>query len=171
MTWLTASVFVLFILIVGDTTINAKAIEQNVQYELVEDLTIENEEMLVALANYRHRFEHSNNMKKLQWMFEQHNSADDVLCKMCHILLPMVRVVSSSYHFHISLLFVYQFRILIELNQTDRIENVTLEVCNEFGLVLDVCSGAVHEYKVKHLSYVHLNTVSTLTNRMSFFMS
>ena len=80
-------------------------------------------------------------------------------------------VISSFLNFRISFFFVYQFRILIELNQTDRIENVTLEVCNEFDLVLDVCSGAVHEYKVNHLYHVHLNTVSTLTNRMSFFMS
>lgn len=171
MTWLTVSVFVFFTIIVGNATINARAIQQNAPDQLVDDFTIENDEMLVTLANYRHRFEHSNSMKTLRWMFEQHNNADDILCKMCHILLPMVRATSSFLNFPISFFFVYQFRILIELNQTDRIENITLEVCNEFGLVLDVCSGAVYEYKVNHLFYVHLNTASTLTKRMWFFMS
>ncbi|CAF1515832.1 unnamed protein product [Rotaria sp. Silwood1] len=61
-------------------------------------------------------------------MFQQHINEEDLYCKICHILLPVIR-------------------ILIDVNQTERLENVTLEICNEFGLVLDVCSGAVHEYK------------------------
>lgn len=47
-------------------------------------------------------------------------------------------------------------RLLIDVNQTQRLENITLEICNEFNLVLDVCSGAVYEYKVKKLLFFYL---------------
>jgi len=41
-------------------------------------------------------------------------------------------------------------RLLIEANQTTHIENVVNEFCKEFKLIdVDVCMGAVHEYKVK----------------------
>jgi hypothetical protein len=62
-------------------------------------------------------------------------------------------------------------RLLIDVNQTERIENVTLEICNEFGLVSDVCSGAVYEYKVKDLCYFHLHIIFLLANRMSLSKS
>ena len=90
MTWLTVFLFVFFFFIVVNTTINARAVQQDAQDRLVDDLTIENEEMLITLANYRRRFEHSNNIKTLRYMFQQHSNADDVLCRMCHILLPIV---------------------------------------------------------------------------------
>ncbi|CAF2803422.1 unnamed protein product [Rotaria sp. Silwood2] len=127
MIWQTVSLLFFFI-IVAHTTIDARAIQEDTVDQLVNGPANENEELFATLANYRYRFEHSNNIKALRWMFQQHNNEEDLYCKICHILLPVIR-------------------ILIDVNQTERLENVTLEICNEFGLVLDVCSGAVYEYK------------------------
>ena len=64
-------------------------------------------------------------------------------------------------------MFAYQMRILIDVNQTERIEAVVFVVCNEFGFVLNVWSGAVHEYKVNAVSHFFMYALYLLTNRMS----
>ncbi|CAF1680569.1 unnamed protein product [Rotaria magnacalcarata] len=131
----------LLFIIIAHTVIDARAIQEDTVGQLVDGITNENEEMFATVINYRHRFEHSNNIKALRWMFQQHIDAEEVYCEICHILLPILR-------------------ILIDANQTERIENVTLEICNKFGLVLDVCSGAVHEYKDAVLQVIYLTHFS-----------
>ncbi len=43
-------------------------------------------------------------------------------------------------------------KLLIETNQTEHAENIINNFCKEFKLLdVDVCMGAVHEYKVKNL--------------------
>jgi hypothetical protein len=100
MTWQTVSLLFFFI-IIARTTIDARAIHQNTVHQLVNGPISENEEIIVTLTNYRHRFEHSNNIKALQWMFRQHSNPEEVYCKICHILLPVVSKISSFSHFHI----------------------------------------------------------------------
>jgi hypothetical protein len=101
MTWQTFFLLFFFFIIVVHTTIDARAIQQDTVDQLVKDPTNEYEEMFSTLANYRHRFEHSNNITALRWMFRQHINADEILCKMCHILLPIVSEISSFSHFRI----------------------------------------------------------------------
>ena len=44
---------------------------------------------IVALADYRHRFEHSTNFKKLRWTLEhRYNKA---YCQFCDLVVPVVR--------------------------------------------------------------------------------
>ncbi|CAF1450802.1 unnamed protein product [Adineta ricciae] len=89
--------------------------------------TIENPQLASILANYRHRFEHSTNMKKLRWILQsRYNKA---YCEFCNLVVPVVR-------------------LLIEANQTAHIENVVMGFCKEFKLIdIDVCIGVVHEYR------------------------
>ena len=43
-------------------------------------------------------------------------------------------------------------KLLIETNETDHVENIVNNFCKEFKLLdVDVCMGAVHEYKVSFL--------------------
>ncbi|CAF1261330.1 unnamed protein product [Adineta ricciae] len=121
------ALFVFFALAVC-TTIDAGVIIEDPIDEVIDDVTSIDTKQFSTLINYRQRFEHSNNMKALKWMFQQYNDPPEIYCKMCHILLPIAR-------------------LLIYANQTDRFENITVQLCKEFSLVLDVCSGAVHEYK------------------------
>ena len=83
---------------------------------------------LVTVRNYRHRFEHSTHLKQLRWTLEhRYNKA---YCDFCDLVVPVART-------------------LIDVNQTEHIENVITGFCREFKLIdLDVCMGAVHEYKV-----------------------
>ena len=42
---------------------------------------------------------------------------------------------------------------MIDANQTNHVENVVIGFCKEFKLIdVDVCIGAVHEYKVEMTS-------------------
>jgi hypothetical protein len=100
MTWQIVSLLFFFI-IIARTTIDARAIQQDTIHQLVNDPITENEELFTTLTNYRHRFEYSNNIKALQWMFRQHSDPEEVYCKICHILLPVVSEISSLSHFHI----------------------------------------------------------------------
>ena len=84
-----------FFIIVAHTTIDARAIQQNTVEQLVNGPTNENEELFATLTNYRYRFEHSNNIKAVRWMFQQHINAEEVLCEICHILVPIVSEISS----------------------------------------------------------------------------
>lgn len=84
-------VFVLlFFLIVINTKIDGRAIEEDHFDQLINNPRSENEEIFSTLVNYRHRFEHSNSMKTLKWMFKQHTNGEEILCKLCHIILPVV---------------------------------------------------------------------------------
>jgi hypothetical protein len=98
MTWQTVSLLFYFIIVVH-TKIDARAIQEDIIDQQMHGLTNEDEELFGTLANYRHRFEHSNNITAIRWMFRQHINADEILCKMCHILLPMASEISSFSHF------------------------------------------------------------------------
>lgn len=98
MTWQTICRLCFFVIVVVCATTDARAIEENTLDQLEIEPSSENEDALKTLTNYRHRFEHSKNIRTLRWMFQQHNDADDVLCKMCDILLPIVsRIFAFSY--------------------------------------------------------------------------
>jgi len=44
--------------------------------------------LVTTLANYRHRFERSMNLKKLRWAFDSLNST--AICDACDLLVPEV---------------------------------------------------------------------------------
>ncbi len=107
MSWQKVSL-VFLIIIVGHTTIDGRAIKEDTFDQLVDDPTVENEEMLATLSSYRRRFEHSNNMKALRWMFQQRIDAENIYCEMCHILLPVVSEISLfSYIFIFDCWYIY----------------------------------------------------------------
>jgi hypothetical protein len=94
------TIYPLFLFIITThTTIDGRAIQQDTVDLLVNDPTHDNEEMFSTLVNYRHRFEHSNNVKALRWMFQQYNDPPEVFCKICHILVPVVNSLSSFSYF------------------------------------------------------------------------
>ena len=50
--------------------------------------TSDNQQLAIILANYRHRFEHSTNLKKLRWTLEhRYNKA---YCQFCDLVVPVV---------------------------------------------------------------------------------
>ncbi|CAF2669724.1 unnamed protein product [Rotaria sp. Silwood2] len=120
--------------------IDARSIDENDIIELIVNNLIndENQEFLITLANYRHRFEHSTNMKKFRWILKhRYNKA---YCEFCDLVVPVVR-------------------LLIEANQTAHIENVVNGFCKEFKLIdIDVCIGAVHEYKDAVIEVISLSS-------------
>ena len=83
-----ALVFLVVTLCIHFRTIDARAIE----HEIDDEPVVEDAEHIATLLNYRHRFEHSSNIKALKWMFREQADPKDVYCKVCHILLPVVRI-------------------------------------------------------------------------------
>jgi len=50
--------------------------------------TIDNQRIAITLANYRHRLEHSTNVKKLRWTLKhRYNKA---YCEFCDLVVPVV---------------------------------------------------------------------------------
>jgi hypothetical protein len=73
-------------------TIDARAINDNDSIEVIVD-TLSNDNDRQAetlLTNYRHRFEHSTNLKKLQWAIE--SQSDRVYCDFCDLVVPVVKM-------------------------------------------------------------------------------
>ena len=98
MTWQTIFRLFFFVIVVVCATTDARAIEENTLDQLETDSITENEDALMTLNSYRHRFEHSKNIRTLRWMFQQHSNAGNVLCEMCDILLPIVSRLCSCSH-------------------------------------------------------------------------
>lgn len=97
------TIFLLFLfVIVARTTIDARAIQQDTVDPPANSPTNYNEELFSTLVNYRHRFEHSNNIRALQWMFQKYTDPPEVYCKICHILLPIVSIDFLRSHIFIS---------------------------------------------------------------------
>ncbi|CAF1110198.1 unnamed protein product [Rotaria sp. Silwood1] len=116
----------LYIIIIDTRSIDEKDTNKFIVDNLINE---QNHEFLITLANYRHRFEHSINFKKIRWTLK--HRYDKAYCQFCDLVVPVVR-------------------LLIETNQTIHIENVVNGFCREFKLIdIDVCIGAVHEYKVQ----------------------
>ncbi|CAF1219201.1 unnamed protein product [Adineta steineri] len=102
--------------------------------------SIDNHEVALTIANYQHRFEHSINLKQLHWTLKhRYNKA---YCEFCDLVVPVIR-------------------LLIEANQTAHIENIVMGFCREFKLIdLDVCIGAVHEYRDAVIAVISLSSYS-----------
>ncbi len=50
----------------------------------------------IVLSNYRHRFDHSMNLKKLRWaMGKRSNKA---YCDFCNLVIPVVRILFVENH-------------------------------------------------------------------------
>ena len=73
-------------------------------------------------------------------------------CPFCHVFVPVVSL-DIHLHIHALLFFLSKVRLLIEINSTIDVENVTIALCKDLKLFLDinVCVGAVHEYKVNSI--------------------
>ncbi|CAF3066537.1 unnamed protein product [Rotaria socialis] len=98
--------------------------------------------VFITLANYRHRFERSMNIKKLRWAFNSLNST--ALCEACDLLVP-------------------EMRVLIMINRTDLIDDVAIRFCKYYKLLDEnVCLGAVKEYKN---IVIEVLAISPLTNK------
>lgn len=44
----------------------------------------------ILLANYRHRFDHSMNLRKLRWGLENHSKKNKAYCSFCELVVPVV---------------------------------------------------------------------------------
>ncbi|CAF3487160.1 unnamed protein product [Rotaria socialis] len=125
------------------TTIDTRSVQQEPNIELLLTKRInENKRLTMTIASYRHRFEHSPNFKAFRWALSQ--QATPPYCDFCYLFIPALQ-------------------FLIEINETVHIENVTLVLCKKIELFLDidVCYGAVHEYKdavIEILSITPLNS-------------
>ena len=71
---------VFYFLILGTMISDTRAIEEN---DAVQDW-----QLAVKLANYRHRFEHSSNLRKVRWTLKhRYNKA---YCQFCDLVVPVV---------------------------------------------------------------------------------
>lgn len=136
-------------------TIDTRAVNDNDAFEvIVNDLSNDgNKQVDILLTNYRHRFEHSTNVKKLRWTMD--SQSDRAFCDFCDLVVSVVKYNSNP--FLLSNLFL-QARLLIEINQTEHVEEIINTFCKEFKLIdVEVCTGAVHEYQVNSFSEIKKN--------------
>ncbi|CAF0945509.1 unnamed protein product [Rotaria sordida] len=131
--------YILFYFLTFYIIIHTRSINENNTIELIAN----NQELLIKFTKYRHRFEHSINLKKIHWIFK--HRYNKTYCEFCNLVVPVVR-------------------LLIEANQTIHIENVVNGFCKEFKLIdINVCIGAVHEYKDAVIEYlIVMNDLITL---------
>jgi hypothetical protein len=78
--------FTLYIITIDTRSIN----EKDTVELIVENIPIDyNRDTEILLANYRHRFDHSTNLKKLRWTLKhRYNKA---YCTFCDLVVPVVR--------------------------------------------------------------------------------
>jgi hypothetical protein len=106
------------------------------------------QQILTQLTDYRHRFEHSTYFKQLRWTLK--NRYNKAYCQFCDLVVPVVRSRTARDDQQHDTSLSTQVRLLIGANQSDHIENVVVGFCKEFKLIdIDVCMGAVHEYRVE----------------------
>jgi hypothetical protein len=90
--------YLAFILLVTLFTANratdAHSIKQDVVDRIVNDIKSSADDRSIALANYRHRVEHSHNIKALRSTLKDKYHASDY-CEACDILTPMVSELNS----------------------------------------------------------------------------
>lgn len=87
---MSVSYFLLVFLCVTFCKIDARSIpldEPDTETVLAQRL-IENQQLAVTVANYRHRFEHSPNFKAFRWALRELLTPPD--CEICYWLLPVV---------------------------------------------------------------------------------
>ncbi|CAF4257182.1 unnamed protein product, partial [Rotaria sp. Silwood2] len=100
--------------------------EDTIESILNDPLNDDHRKLLHAFTGYRHRFEQSANFKALRWALESQKTSG--LCDLCDLGVPVVR-------------------LLLELNQTNLIDEVVGIFCREYILLDEnVCLGAAHEY-------------------------
>ncbi len=72
----------LYIITIDTRSINEKDTVENIPNDY-------NRETEILMANYRHRFDHSINLKKLRWTLKhRYNKA---YCTFCDLVVPVVR--------------------------------------------------------------------------------
>ncbi len=79
--------------------INTRAINDDELIEVIVDtFTIDTDDddrqAEILLTNYRHRLEHSPNLKKLEWAFE--SQSDLSYCGFCDLVVPLVNIFIKS---------------------------------------------------------------------------
>ncbi|CAF3614912.1 unnamed protein product [Rotaria sordida] len=123
--------------------INARSIYKDTINRSIDDpFNNVDRNLLITLANYRHRFERSMNFKKLRWTFSNLNST--AICDACDLLVP-------------------EMRTLIRINRSDLIDDVAMRFCKYYKLLdPNVCLGAVNEYKNV---IIEVLVMSPLTNK------
>jgi hypothetical protein len=91
-------VYLTFVLLVAfftaHTATDAHPVKQYVVDRIVNDPKINDENHSVALANYRHRVEHSPNLKAFRFAIKVKYNAPEY-CEACDILVPVVSELSS----------------------------------------------------------------------------
>jgi len=70
--------FVYFVLVISAQSI----------YEIENETYDQRTEIL--LANYRHRFDHSMNLRKLRWTLENQSKKNKAYCDFCNLVVPVV---------------------------------------------------------------------------------
>ncbi|CAF5025838.1 unnamed protein product [Rotaria sp. Silwood1] len=75
----------LYIIIIDTRSIDEKDTNKFIVDNLINE---QNHEFLITLANYRHRFEHSINFKKIRWTLK--HRYDKAYCQFCDLVVPVV---------------------------------------------------------------------------------
>lgn len=82
-------VFFSFIIL---STVNTRSVEQDFTVEqLVEKRINTNKQLSGTIASYRHRFEHSPNIKAFRWAL--HQQLTPPFCEFCHLFVPLVSLI------------------------------------------------------------------------------
>ena len=81
--------------------IHTRSINENNTVELI----VNNQELLIKLTNYRHRFEHSINLKKIRWIFK--HRYNKTYCEFCNLVVPVVRDFFEFISTKICLLYLF----------------------------------------------------------------
>jgi hypothetical protein len=81
--------------LVAFSTVTARSIQEEADIELlVENRINANKELSAKIASFRHRFEHSPNLKGLRWAVGE--QAKSPYCDFCAIFVPVVSLISFS---------------------------------------------------------------------------
>lgn len=81
----------LYFVILFIITVDTRAINDNDSIEVIVDSlpNDQDEQAEALLTNYRHRFEHSTNLKKLRWAMD--SQSDKAYCDFCDVVVSVVK--------------------------------------------------------------------------------
>lgn len=81
-----------FSFIITFTTVNTRLIQQDFTVEqLVENRINANKQLSATMASYRHRFEHSPNIRSFRWALREQLTPP--YCQFCHLFVPVVSLI------------------------------------------------------------------------------
>ena len=86
-------ILIFFFVIISTVTSRSVPQESTLELTLLANRTTEQQQqqVLITLANYRHRLEHSPNFKEFRWALSQRFASP--YCDVCDLFLPAVNII------------------------------------------------------------------------------